>query len=118
VVDDSQDSAESLTRLLSLMGCEATSITDPRQALAEALSRTPHIVFLDLGMPHIDGYELARQLRRHFDSDQLKVVAITGYGSPRDRKASRQAGFDAHVVKPIDPALLESILRTVIPSPR
>jgi CheY-like chemotaxis protein len=97
VVDDNQDAAESLARLLGTMGCEAVHFTDPRDALARALELKPHVAFLDIGMPHINGYELARQLRIRFPSASLKIVAITGYGGPEDRKASRHAGFDAHV---------------------
>lgn len=115
VVDDNQDAAETLAALLVAMGCEAVHVTDPRNALARALELKPHIAFLDLGMPHINGYELARQLRIHFPSASLKIVAITGYGRPEDRKASRQAGFDAHVTKPVDQPFLDAIIKTVLP---
>jgi CheY-like chemotaxis protein len=77
----------------------------------EALLR--HIVFLDLGMPAIDGYELAVMIRRSFNSEEVKLVAVTGYGREQDRARSRRAGFDAHVLKPMDPALVESILKTI-----
>lgn len=115
VVDDNPDAAESLAQVLRLMGCETSFLTDPRDALEAARRLKPQIAFLDIGMPHLSGYQLARDLRRHFSPDELKIVAITGYDGPDDRKASRQAGFDAHVAKPADPALVESILATVLP---
>jgi CheY-like chemotaxis protein len=114
VVDDNADIAESFARLLRLMGCEAVFTTDPRAALDQARRLKPHIAFLDLGMPHMDGCELARRLRAAF-GERLKLVAITAYGSAQDRAATRRAGFDAHVAKPVDPALVDSILRTVLP---
>jgi CheY-like chemotaxis protein len=115
VVDDNFDVAESFAKMLVALGCEAAYVTDPRQALDEALKRKPHIAFLDIGMPHMDGYALARELRKHFSSERLKLVAVTGYGGPDDRKASRQAGFDAHVKKPVDPKFVESIIKTLLP---
>lgn len=96
------------------MGCEAAFLTDPRHALSEALRLKPNIAFLDIGMPHLNGHELARALRKRFSEDELKLVAVTAYGTPEDRAASRRAGFDAHVLKPIDPALVESIIKTVL----
>ncbi len=115
VVDDNEDAAESFARVLGLLGCEAVFLTDPRSALAEAERLKPHVAFLDIGMPHMDGYELARVLRARFGEEGLKLVAITAYGTTSDRIASRRAGFDAHVAKPVDPALVESIIRTVLP---
>ena len=115
-MDDSRDAAESFAKMLSVMGCEVVFFTSPPDAMAEALRLKPHIAFLDLGMPVMNGYQLARELRKHFSFDQLKIVAVTGYGQPEHRKESRRAGFDAHVLKPIDPSLVESIIRTVLPT--
>jgi CheY-like chemotaxis protein len=115
VVDDNEDAAESFARVLELLGCEAVFVTDPRKALDEAARLKPHVAFLDIGMPHIDGYQLARALRARFGEDGVKLVAVTAYGTTADRVASRKAGFDAHVAKPVDPALVESIIRTVLP---
>lgn len=114
VVDDNRDAAESFARMLTAMGCEAIFVTDARDALAVILTRNPHIVFLDIGMPKIDGYELASMIRRWMISSEVKLVAVTGYGSQEDRARSRRAGFDAHVLKPIDPAIVESIVGTVL----
>lgn len=115
VVDDHEDTAESFAKVLHLLGCEAVFVIDPRNALAEARRVKPHVAFLDIGMPHINGCELARTLRTAFGED-LRLVAVTAYGGAHDRAASRKAGFDAHVVKPVDPALVESILKTMFPA--
>lgn len=114
VVDDNRDAAESFARLLTTMDCEATFVTDAGDALAEVLDKNPQIVFLDIGMPEIDGYQLASMVRRFFSSEEVKLVAVTGYGTAEDRARARWAGFDAHVLKPIDPALVESMIKTVI----
>ena len=74
----------------------------------------PHLVFLDLGMPEIDGYKLARLFRAEFGFEALRLVAITAWGRNEDRAASRQAGFDAHVQKPVETDIIESILKTVL----
>jgi CheY-like chemotaxis protein len=115
VVDDNADAARTLAQVLEVMGCDATFLTDPREAVREALRLKPHIAFLDIGMPHMSGYQLATELRKHFPPEDLKIVALTAYGGPKDRQASRQAGFDAHVQKPADPDLVLSIIRTVFP---
>ena len=115
VVDDNADAASTLAQVLRVMGCDASFLTDPRLALEEALRLRPHIAFLDLGMPHLSGYDLARTLRQHFSPEEMKIVAVSGHGSPEDRQASRQAGFDAHVQKPADLDLVHSILKTVLP---
>lgn len=114
MVDDNHDAAESFARLLITLDCEATFVTDARDALAEIVDKKPHIVFLDIGMPAIDGYELAAMVRRFFSSEEIKLVAVTGYGAPEDRARARKAGFDAHVLKPIDPEIVQSMIKTVI----
>ena len=113
VVDDLLDAAESLARLLNVLGHEAQYVTDPLQALEVAKRMQPDLVFLDIGMPQLDGYTLARMLRAQFGFEGLRLVALTAWGRNEDRIASRQAGFDAHVLKPADPSMLESIVRTV-----
>jgi CheY-like chemotaxis protein len=113
VVDDLPDAAESLARVVKSMGHEATYVTRSSEALKVARNIRPHLVFLDLGMPEIDGYELARLFRAEYGYEALKLVAITGWGRSEDRAASRQAGFDAHVEKPAGIEVVESILKTV-----
>ena len=101
VVDDDRDMGETLIMLLKLMGHEATYIPNPLQALDTALSFRPHIAFLDLTMPQLDGYELARRFRGHAELATLPLIAVSGHGSPEDHARSRKAGFDAHVRKPL-----------------
>lgn len=110
VVDDNKDNAESLFRMLEAMGCKARFIIDPLQALPAVEQHKPHIAFLDIGMPDIDGYQLAHHIRARYGRDEIALVAITGYGSDDSRTRSRLAGFDAHLVKPPSPALIESTL--------
>ena len=113
VVDDNKDACHTLAALLNLMGHQATCITDPRNAVRAALDTRPQLAFLDLGMPHIDGWTLAEQLRKHFDYEALRLVALTGWGQFDDRRRSGRAGFDAHLVKPAELQLIESILATL-----
>ena len=115
IVDDNYEVADSFARVLQAMGCEATFVTDPYIALETAGRIRAQIVFLDLGMPGIDGYELARSLRSKYGWQGIQIVAVTGYGSKQDRVRSRIAGFDAHVVKPVSPELVESMLKTLFP---
>lgn len=117
VVDDVRDVAEALAQFLSAIGHEAQWLTDPREVLPAARRLRPDLIFLDLEMPEIDGYELARQLRSEFGFESLRLVAMTGHGLPEHRVASRQAGFDAHVTKPADPEVIESTLQTIFGSP-
>ena len=115
VVDDNADAAEAFARLLRLMGCETMSLTDPFLALDAADRWKAQVVFLDIGMPGMDGFELARRLRAKYGFDSLRIVAVTAYSEEEHRTMSRQAGFDAHVVKPVDIHLVESMLRTLFP---
>jgi two-component system CheB/CheR fusion protein len=111
VVDDDVDTAESFAIVLQARGHAAEPMSDSRRVL-EAVRRTkPHAVFLDIGMPHVDGFQLALVLKREFPDTFL--VAITGHGSDDHRKRGRRSGFDAYVVKPIDPPMLDSILKTL-----
>jgi CheY-like chemotaxis protein len=115
VVDDHADAADAFARLLRLMGCEATAVTDPFLALDAAAQLRAQVVFLDIGMPGMDGLELARRFRAKYGFESLRIVAVTAYGEEEHRTLSRQAGFDAHVVKPVDIHLVESMLHTLFP---
>lgn len=112
VVDDNLDSAESLALLLEVMGHTVRSAHDGEQALAEAEAFRPEIVLMDIGMPRMDGYEAARRLRQAEWAAETILVALTGWGQDEDRKRSQAAGFDHHLIKPVDPAALESLLDT------
>jgi len=114
-VDDLRDAAESLAQLLMVMGHRAMAVTDPGKVEAMVEAFRPHIVFLDIGMPGIDGWEIARRLRERFQPEVLRLVAMTAHGSADAHVQSRRAGFDAHLTKPADILLLESILRQFFP---
>jgi CheY-like chemotaxis protein len=96
------------------MGCVSTFVTNPTVALDAAQALEADIVFLDLGMPNPNGYELARMFRRCYRDAPLRLVAVTAYGTPRDRAMSRESGFDAHVQKPVDIAMVEAMLATLV----
>jgi CheY-like chemotaxis protein len=110
VVDDNVDSAESLAVLLRLVGHEARTVFDGRQVLAAVEDYRPELVLLDIGLPGIDGYELARRLRLEPWAGQTKLVALTGYATEEDRSKAQAAGFDHHLVKPVD---FQSLYRLV-----
>jgi CheY-like chemotaxis protein len=99
------------------MGHEAVYVTQASKALEAARRMQPHIAFLDLGMPEMDGFALARLFRAEFGFEALRLVAITAWGRTEDRAASRQAGFDAHVTKPAEMEIIDSILKTVLGAP-
>jgi PAS domain S-box-containing protein len=113
VVDDNADAAELLAESLSLVGYEAHKATDAAAALEVAAKVQPAIALLDLGLPVIDGYELARRLRALDGLGGLRVIAVTGYGQASDRERSRQAGFDAHLVKPITIEAVQRVLESL-----
>jgi CheY-like chemotaxis protein len=114
VVDDNKDNAEALFQLLQHMGCQAQYFTDPIRALSALDNLKPHIAFVDIGMPDIDGYQLAPHIRMRFPRASIRLVAISGYASDDSRTRTRLAGFDAHLVKPASPELIESTLRQLI----
>jgi CheY-like chemotaxis protein len=113
VVDDLHDSAMSLSLVLQRLGHTVEFVTDPWKALEVARDLRPELVFLDIGMPELNGYALARMLRQKFGFEAVKVVALTAWDRDEDRAESRRAGFDAHVAKPADPETIEAILKTV-----
>jgi CheY-like chemotaxis protein len=109
LVEDNHDGRETMRILLELVGHKVTAAEDGAAALAEALTSAPEVALLDIGLPGMDGYQVARQLRYAFGRD-IYLIAHTGYGRPEDRRRAFEAGFDAHFVKPIDPAELISLL--------
>ena len=110
VVDDNTDAAESLAILLRLKGHEVRVAFEGASAIVTAREFHPQVVFLDIGMPAMDGYEVARRLRRENNVSAAMLIALTGYGQESDRQRSQEAGFDLHLVKPIDPMDLKQIL--------
>ncbi|MEO7578374.1 MAG: ATP-binding protein [Massilia sp.] len=110
VVDDNFDAADTLAALLDLLGHQAMVANSGAQALALLRDFAPQVVFLDIGMPGMDGYEVARAIRRERAFDAVKLVALTGWGGESDRARSRVAGFDLHLTKPGTLAAIEAIL--------
>lgn len=110
VVDDNVDSADSMALLLGLDGHETRTAFDGPGALAEALAFRPRVVLLDIGLPGMDGYEVARRMRELPGLRDVLLIAITGYGRDDDRARSKEAGFDHHLVKPVDPETLGRLL--------
>ena len=110
VVDDNNDAAVVLSLLLKALGHEAHIEHDGRRALERARELSPEICFLDIGLPDMDGFELARRLRAMPETAHATLVAITGYGQPEDKERARQAGFDRHVVKPVYLDEIEALL--------
>ena len=110
VVDDQPDSTESLAMFLRLRGHEVHTAHDGPGALEEIARGRPEVVFLDLGLPGMSGYDVARQIRAQAETRDLRLVALTGYGTEADRVKSRAAGFDVHLAKPVDPQALDALL--------
>ena len=111
VVEDNADTAQTFCELLTVMGHRCEFRTDAKQALDAARELQPDLALIDIGLqPDLDGHEIARMLRREFGT-AIVLIAVTAYGRDEDRMRTRKAGFDAHVTKPVDGAMLESILR-------
>jgi DNA-binding response OmpR family regulator len=110
VVDDNVDAATALAVLLRAMGHEVFVAHDARAALADLSRIRPDIALLDIAMPDMTGYELARQVRARLGA-AVRIVALTGFGLAEDRVRALDAGFDQHLVKPVDAAFLKSLLR-------
>jgi len=110
VVDDNVDSADSIAMLLQISGHEVRVAYSGQDALETAAEYLPDIILLDIGLPGIDGYEVARRLRSHAQLERVKLIAVTGYGQEADRLQSQEAGFDYHLVKPVDAQKLQDLL--------
>jgi signal transduction histidine kinase len=110
VVDDNRDAAETLSALLAVMGHTAPIAADGHQALRMIASLRPQVVFLDIGMPGMSGYEVAEAVRADPQLDEVRLVALTGWGGAADRARTSAAGFDAHLTKPATVAAIEGVL--------
>jgi len=111
VVEDNADARETLQHLLQLAGHTVRTASDGVAGLQAALTQRPDIALVDIGLPLMDGYEVARRIRAaEAGGSRTLLVAVTGYGLPEDRERALQAGFDAHVVKPVDAQALEALL--------
>ena len=113
IVDDNQDGAESLAILLQLGGHETHTAHDGQQAIEDAERLRPDIVLLDIGLPRLNGYEVCRRIREQPWGKELSMVAVTGWGQQEDRRRSQEAGFDTHIVKPVEPEALMDLLASL-----
>jgi signal transduction histidine kinase len=115
IVDDNHDGADSLAMLLELMGNDVHTAYDGEQALNVAEATRSEVVLLDLGMPKLSGYDVCRKIREQPWGRSVVLVALTGWGQEADRQRSQEAGFDRHLVKPVDPADLMRVLGSILP---
>ena len=110
VVDDNRDAAEMVATVLEMEGHESKAVNDGMQALACVDEYEPEVIVLDIGLPGIDGYEVARRLRRLPKTRDALLIALTGYGQSADQQHARDAGFDHHLVKPTD---MDAVVRLI-----
>jgi CheY-like chemotaxis protein len=102
IVDDNQDATDLLAETLAGVGYETAVAYDGAEALRSVEASPPDVMVIDIGLPVMDGYELAARLREELPASKLRLIALTGYGQDSDREQSRKAGFDIHLVKPVD----------------
>ena len=113
VVDDNRDSADTLSTLLQVLGCDVAVAYDGQEALRIGRDFTPEAVLLDLGMPGLDGFETCECMRREPWGKDICIVAVTGWGQDEDRRRTKESGFNAHLVKPADPGKLTELLASI-----
>lgn len=110
VVDDNHDAADTLAMLLRLSGQDVRTAYSGAEALEKAQAQGPDMILLDIGMPGMDGYEVARRVRQQPGLESVTMVALTGWGQEDDRRRTKEAGFDHHLVKPVEPEALARLL--------
>jgi CheY-like chemotaxis protein len=110
VVDDNHDSALSLAMMLSIMGHDTRTAHDGESAVATAESFLPEVILLDIGLPKLNGYEVAQRIREQEWGKSMFLIAVTGWGQEEDRQRSSEVGLNVHMVKPVEPAALERLL--------
>lgn len=110
VVDDNHDSALSLAMMLSIMGHDTRTAHDGESAVTTAESFLPDVVLLDIGLPKLNGYEVAQRIREQAWGSSMFLIAVTGWGQEEDRQRSAEVGLNVHMVKPVEPAALERLL--------
>ena len=115
VVDDNVDAADAIGTLLTLEGFDVATVHNPEAAIEHARDADPELILLDIGLPGMTGYELARKLRAGPVKTRAKLVAITGYGQAADTEMAREAGFDGYLVKPVDLAELKATIDSLLP---
>ena len=110
IADDNEDSAQSFAMLLSFSGHEVKIAHDGAEALDAVRNFRPDVAFLDIGMPGLTGYEVAQAVRAEPWGSEVTLIAVTGWGQPDDKQRAHTAGFDRHLVKPIDPDEVDRLL--------
>lgn len=113
VADDNVDFAESFSLILRMLGNDVCVVHDGAQAVVEAAAFEPRFCFVDIGLPKLNGYDVARRLRASPQTRNSTLIAVTGWGQDKDRQRAHEAGFDHHMVKPVDPQQIETLLRSV-----
>jgi CheY-like chemotaxis protein len=113
VADDNRDAADSLALMLEMLGHEVSQANDGLEAIEAAKRVQPELIFLDLGMPRMNGYDAARLIRTAPECNSAILVALTGWGQEEDRRRSLEAGFNHHIVKPIDFTVVENLLNNL-----
>ena len=116
MVDDNVDAAETMVMVLNLSGYDVCSAFSGELGLEKALLFRPDVVFLDIGLPDISGYEVAQKLLADPATAAAKLIALTGWGTEDDVSKSKKAGFHAHLTKPVDPQAVETLLATLFPA--
>ena len=112
IVEDNADARDALRMLLELDGHTVEAVEEGQQALEVARAKDPDIALVDIGLPGIDGYEIARRVRAR-DTRRPVLIALTGYGQPEERRRATDAGFDDMLVKPVDPTALTNLIATL-----
>jgi CheY-like chemotaxis protein len=110
VVDDNPDSALSMAMMLSIMGHDTRTAHDGESAIVTAETFLPEVVLLDIGLPKLNGYEVAQRIREQAWGTSMFLIAVTGWGQDEDRQRSAEVGLNVHMVKPVEPAALEKLL--------
>ena len=113
VVDDNHDSALSLAMMLSIMGHETRTAHDGESAVEAAETFLPEVVLLDIGLPKLNGYEVAQRIRERPWGASMFLIAVTGWGQDEDRQRSSEVGLNVHMVKPVEPSELEKLLAAI-----
>jgi CheY-like chemotaxis protein len=116
IVDDNQEAAITLSIVVRMFGSEVRTAGDGQEGIQAAAEFLPDVILMDLRMPGMNGYEAVRHIRRQSWGEQMLIVALTGWGQDEDRQRTREAGFDHHLVKPVESSELQKVLETVATS--
>ena len=113
VVDDAADNREAMQMLLILYGHSVELAEDGEEAVKKALAGRPDVAFVDIGLPKLNGYEVAKEIRRRPGGERIVLIALSGYGQPEDKRKALESGFDAHLTKPVSSAIFKQVLSEV-----